>query len=146
MQKAHERLMDIIASILAYFVCMTGIITGLVLSFAVFFSDLSQPSVMPAQPTAITVRSNPRMIAAVPTVADSKQTNLRIKTPTNAQDNGHVSAAKTDTPPQAVVAIDARQKPLFSKSQMRRLAERRARHMAYREGSGFETRFLHYDD
>ena len=45
------------------------------------------------------------------------------------------------------VAIDARQKPLTSNAQLRRLADQeRAKRLAYRERSSFETRFLHYDD
>ena len=56
-------------------------------------------------------------------------------------------AAKAASEPRIDVAIDARQKPLLSNAQLRRLADQeRAKRLAYRERSSFETRFLHYDD
>jgi len=140
--------MDIIASIFAYLVCMTGIVTGLVLSLVVFFSDPNSQSAMPGQLAAMAAMPSAGKTpgkTVVGRIANNKQTDAQLQL--KVQANAHVPpAAKADTP-QAAIAIDARQKQLFSKSQRRRLAERaRARHLAYRDRSSFETRFLHYDD
>jgi hypothetical protein len=57
------------------------------------------------------------------------------------------AAAQPKPVPPPTIAIDVRQKPLFSQAHLRRLVEReRARQLAYRERSSFETRFLHFDD
>ena len=139
--------MDIVGSILAYLVCVPGIVIGLVLSFVIFFSDPGQNSVVPDQPTVLAAKSNVRKITAVSPLTNSKKLDSQLKAPKSAQTNGFVVAAKTDTPRQTMGAIDARMKSVFSKSRMRRLAERAgARHWAYREDSSFRLRFLHYDD
>ena len=65
---------------------------------------------------------------------------------TGRQAPGAGAATAASVPP-VDIAVDARQQPLMSNAQLRRLADKeRARRLAYREGSSFETRFLHYDD
>ncbi len=132
--------MDILASVLAYLVCVTGVVTGLVMSFMVLLSVAGLQSLLPQQSVAMltkpamveTARSSP-----VTTIAKIKQTNNRV---------GAAAAAAESASP-VTVAADARQKSLFSQARLRRLAEKeRARHLALRERSSFETRFLRYDD
>lgn len=131
--------MDIIASILAYLVSMTGIVTGLVLSFVVFFSTPGQQGGAASDTVAV---------AAMPSSSKAAKA-FPVKTiATSRRINAHgPSAATADAAPRAAVALDARQKPLLSRNQVRRLAEKeRARHLAFRERASFESRFLHYDD
>ena len=132
--------MDILASMLAYLVCVTGIVTGLVMSFVVFFSTPAQQSTAPEPAVAMLARpSHVNKATALPvkTIAKSDQTDK--------QDASGAAPANAVAP--MTIAIDARQKPPLSQARLRRLAERqRAKHLAYRERSSFETRFLHYDD
>ena len=62
--------MDIVASILAYLVCVPGIVIVLVLSFAIFFSDPGQNSMMPDRPT-VAVKSNVRKIVTASSITNS---------------------------------------------------------------------------
>lgn len=58
-----------------------------------------------------------------------------------------IARARTVIAPQPAVAADAQQKPFLTAHRMRQLAERqRERHVAFRERSSFEARFLGYDD
>jgi hypothetical protein len=132
--------MDILASMLAYLACVTGIVAGLAVSFVVFFSTPGEFSAPPPQAIAMaatlrpieTARASPVETIAKPEPAD--------------QQNAAVAAEAKAVPPPAI-ALDARQKPLFSQAHLRRLAEKeRERQLAYRERPSFETRFLHYDD
>ncbi len=132
--------MDILASMFAYLVCVTGIVTGLVMSFVVFFSTPD-----PQSPTT------GRVIAMLAKSSSIQTTRTSAETPTATieQRDEHVAsgAAKAEAMPPMAIAIVARQKPLFSKIHLGRLAAKeRARHLAYRERSSFETRFLGYDD
>ncbi len=132
--------MDILASILAYLVCVTGIVTGLVMSFVVFFSAPVQQWTVPGQAIAMLAKPSP-----VQTIGASV-----VKPMTGVEPRDRIAAsraAKADAIPPTTIAIDVRQKPLISQSHFRRLAAKeRARQLAYRERSSFETRFLHYDD
>jgi len=133
--------MDIIASMLAYVVCMTGLVTGLVMSFVVFFSAPGQQAPAPARAAVMTrpgsAPINKLALKEFPVtpVGSSHQAKERQRPASDAAAAG------------AAVAPDAQQKPLSSQSRLRRLAEKeRARQLAYRERSSFEARFLHYDD
>ncbi len=129
--------MDILAAIFAYLVCIAGIVTGLAMSFVVFFSA---PAEFSAPTHAIAMVARPghdtaARVSPAKTVAKVSGPNKPIAAAT---------ATPTAVPP---VAIDARQKPLFSQAHLHRLAEKeRARQLAYRERSSFESRFLHFDD
>jgi hypothetical protein len=75
-----------------------------------------------------------------PKSASSAKTIVKI-----SRSDGQMAAAMPAA--DAPVAVDARQKPLFTQAHFRRLAEKeRAKQLAYRERSSFETRFLHFDD
>ena len=133
--------MDILAAMFAYLVCIAGIVTGLTMSFVVFFSPPGAFSAPPGQAIAMLGRPSPTgPTAAAPlppvkTVANASGSNPRVAA---------AIATPTVVPP---IAADARQKPLFSEAHSRRLAQKeRARQLAYREHSSFETRFLHFDD
>ena len=135
--------MDILASIFAYLVCMTGLVTGLVMSFVVLFAAPNSPSPWLQQASAkvakpgivITAKASP-----VRTIANIKQHNV-----TSTGATAEIAPAKAIAP--TSIAADARQKPLLSPTHLRRLTERaRAKRFAFRERSSFETRFLHFDD
>jgi|GEM_PF-4426170 len=132
--------MDILAAMFAYLVCITGIVTGLVMSAVVFFSAPGQFSAPPAQAIAMAARPNPVGSSRASPVATTAKLNRTGKQIASA-------GVKAKAVPPRTIAIDVRQKPLFSQAHLRRLAEKeRARQLAYRERSSFETRFLHYDD
>ena len=137
--------MDILAAMFAYLVCIAGLVTGLVMSFVVFFAA---PGAFSAPPTdAIAMVAGPNLSPnqpspnhGSPSSASSAQTIAKI-----GRSDGQMAAAMPAA--DAPVAIDARQKPLFTQAHFRRLAEKeRAKQLAYRERSSFETRFLHFDD
>jgi hypothetical protein len=128
----------------AYLVCTTGIVTGLVMSFVVFFSAPGTFSAAHTETIAMVARPNLSPSQSPnhgpPAPAASVKTIAKI-----SRSDGQFAAAvpAADSP----VAIDARQKPLFTPAHFRRLAEKeRAKQLAYRERSSFETRFLHFDD
>ncbi len=132
--------MDILASMFAYLVCVTGIVIGLVMSFVAVFAAPNQQAPMPQHAVAMAAKPSP-----VNTTAASAATTIAAIDQTSK--HAVSVAVKAETIPPTTIAIDARQKPLFSPKAMRRLAEReRSRHLAYRERSSFETRFLGYDD
>jgi hypothetical protein len=135
----HGLSMDILASIFAYMVCMAGLLTGLIMSFVVFFSTPSQQVEAPTR--AIAMIATPSSSTAVKQSADKE---FQVKTVAKQTDARGGVAAADAAAVQVALAADAQQKPLLSPNRMRRLE--RARHLAYRERSSFETRFLHYDD
>lgn len=132
--------MDILAAMFAYLACLAGIVAGLVTSFVVFFSPPGEFSSAPAT-NAIAMVAGPSRATAAPI----SSVRAVAKTATKLDgSNKQFAAAKLAILP---VASDAQQKPLFSQAHSRRLAEKaRARQLAYREHSSFESRFLHFDD
>jgi hypothetical protein len=133
--------MDILAAMLAYLVCITGLVAGLAMSFVVFFSAPGQFSPPPAQ--AITMAAAQRSVQTaltsppVETVARAEAAEKQIT----------AAAAEAKAIPPPAIALDARQKPPVSQTHLRRLVEKeRERQLAYRERPSFESRFLHYDD
>jgi len=138
--------MDILAAMFAYLVCIAGLVTGLVMSFVVFFAAPGAFSAPPTDAIAMVARPNlgPTLSsnhgASAP--ASSVKTIAKISRP-----NGQLAASNATPAAVSPVASDARQKPLISQAHLRRLAENiRAKQLAYRERSSFETRFLHFDD
>ncbi len=118
---------------------MTGLVTGLVMSFVVFFFTPNSSLPLPQQAAAMLARQSVvgTRISPVQTVAVIEQGN---------DDIGAAGAAAKAVAPMRIAA-DARQKPLFSRAHGRRRAEKeRVKHLAFRESSSFEVRFLHYDD
>jgi hypothetical protein len=130
--------MDIIASILAYVVCMTGLVTGLAMSFVVFFSA---PGGQPGTPTqAVAMAAEPSASNTAKDLPAEKVSPIVKILPAKTE-------ARAWTVPPAAVALDAQQKPLLTPHRMRQLTDRaRERHLAFREQSSFEKRFLGYDD
>ncbi|MFZ0524098.1 MAG: hypothetical protein WA776_10065 [Xanthobacteraceae bacterium] len=131
--------MDILAAMFAYIGCLAGIVAGLVMSFVVFFSAPGEFSRPPAQAIAMVARQ-PSQAAAAPVSA--------VKTVAKADRSSKQIAAASATPAAVPpVAFDAQQKPLISQAHLHRIAQKqRARQLAYREHSSFESRFLHFDD
>ena len=134
--------MDILAAMFAYLVCIAGLVTGLVMSFVVFFSapgDILGAADRRHSDGGKTEQPEPANTALRHPLRQPR------RSPRSADPTGRSLPRRTaaDSP----VAIDARQKPLFSQAHFRRLAEKeRAKQLAYRERSSFETRFLHFDD
>lgn len=126
--------MDIIASILAYLVSITGIFAAMAIAFIIYFVPPDQQ--MPEANGAATAQ--PRLVdMATPSeIKGIKKTDLRAE-----------SRAERAKPVPPVVALDAQQKPQTSPAQLRRLAEKdRAKRLAERANTDFETRFLHFED
>jgi hypothetical protein len=138
--------MDILAAMFAYLVCIAGLVTGLVMSFVVFFSAPGEFSAPPTNAIAMvagpSLRPSQSPQHGLPAAASSVKTIAKI-----SRSDGQIAAASAKPAAAAPIAGDARQKPLFSQAHLRRLAEKeRAKQLAYRERSSFETRFLHFDD
>jgi hypothetical protein len=127
--------MDILAAMLAYVVSIAGIIAALAISFVVYFSAADQQPPMPANVVAAT--KQPLFDMAAPAeIRGLKQTDLRA-----------ASKAEQAKPSLPAVALDAQQKPQTSRAQLRLLVDKdRAKRLASRANTDFETRFLHYDD
>lgn len=116
--------MDILAAMFAYLVCVAGVVTGLAMSFIVFFS--APHALMPQH--AVALAEKPGIVKVASAVAAAP-------------------APVAKAAPSPAVAADARQKPSVSSRRSRRMADKqRTRHLAYRERSSFESRFLHFDD
>ena len=140
-------LMDILASILAYLGCVTGIVGALALSFFLFFAAPDQ-STMPIHTAAIAAKT-----ATVAEVAPASKNEPAIK---NEQaitsDVAKTDVAKSDianaeTAPPTPVVVSSRQKRQQLAAHLRRLAqEERARRWAYQQDPDFEARFLGYAD
>jgi len=144
--------MDILAAMFAYLVCVTGLVAGLAMSFVIFFSAPGQFASAPTQAIVMAARSNQGDAAKILPANKISPVNKVSPLKTIArigESDGQIAAAAAKSKPvrPPTIAIDARQKPLFSHAVSRRLAEReRAKQLAYRERSSFETRFLHFDD
>jgi len=126
---------------LGYLVCVAGLVTGLAMSFMAVFAAPAQQAPLPRHAVAMVGKPGPVVTTAAAAVATA------IAATGQTGRHAVAIAARAATIPPPPIAIDARQKPLLSRTTMRRLAEReRAKHLAYRERSSFEMRFLHYDD
>jgi hypothetical protein len=129
--------MDIIASVLAYLISLTGIIAAMAIAFIVYFGP---PAQLASSPSDVNVA-----VTAKPPLFDMA-TSAEIKGIKKADLRAESKAEKAQqTPP--VVALDAQQKPPTSPAQLRKLAEKdRAKRLAERANTDFETRFLHFED
>ncbi len=127
--------MDILAAMLAYLGCVTGMVGALVISFYLYF-------VAPPQLTA------PAQTAAVAATADVIRTGASHSAAvTHVQPVTTIAQRAVDAATVAPIAADARQKGQLSRAELRRLAqEQRARRWAYQQDSSFESRFLSYAD
>jgi hypothetical protein len=125
--------MDIIASILAYLISLTGIVAAMAIAFVIYFAP---PSLRPD--ASDTAAAQPRLV--------DMATPSEIKG-IDKTDLGAESKAEKAQQAQPAVALDAQQKPPISRTELRRLAEKdRAKRLAERANTDFETRFLHFED
>src|SRR5580693_8151736 len=110
--------MDILAAMFAYLVCIAGLVTGLVMSFVVFFAA---PGAFSAPPTdAIAMVAGPNLS---PNQSPNHGSPSSAKTIAKiSRSDGQMAAAMPAA--DAPVAVDARQKPLFTQAHFRRLAEK----------------------
>jgi hypothetical protein len=138
--------MDIIASMLAYLGCVTGILGALAISFFVVFSSPDQPA-MPISTVATTAKPS---VAKAATVAAA--TGKPAPKIAQADSSPASSDPKRETVPQAATgrtasAVNVRQKTQSWAAQVRRQEqEQRARRWAYQQNPDFEARFLGYAD
>ncbi|MFZ0423596.1 MAG: hypothetical protein WAL80_12025 [Xanthobacteraceae bacterium] len=127
--------MDILAAMLAYLGCVTGIVGALAISFYVYIAPPGQTAAG-MQTAAVAVKANDGKTGAPKSTA---LTHLKPIT-TIAQRTQDAAAA-------VPVAADVRQKGQLSHAALRRLAqEQRAKRWAYQQDSSFESRFLSYAD
>ena len=141
-------LMDILASILAYLGCVTGIVGALALSFFLFFAAPDQ-STMPIHAAAIAAKPIAAKTATVAEVAPASKNEPAIKNEQAiASDVAKTDdVAQAETAPPTPVVVSSRQKRQQLAAHLRRLAqEERARRWAYQQDPDFEARFLGYAD
>jgi hypothetical protein len=128
--------MDIIASLLAYLGCVTGIVGALAISFFVAFSPPRLE--VPAHHAMVTATSRPPVVSTVAAAAAEAK-------PTSAAVQRDEKLAQHETAPRP--APDIRQKARMPRAEARRLVqEERARRWAYQQDSNFDSRFLGYAD
>jgi len=129
--------MDIIAAMLGYLTCVTGIIGALAISAFIVF----------ATPDRTAVPQHALVLAAKTSAAKPAATVAENPAPVAARVIGHQTPPRSTVVAQSGVAKDARQKPRLSAAQLRQmLQEERARRWAYQQDPGFEARFLGYVD
>jgi hypothetical protein len=129
--------MDILASMLAYLTCVTGIVGALGLSAFLFFAAPNQPA-MPLQGvTKISAANSNADGSAVALQAPPARTASRVVTPERLPPPTAAASTKA--------VAEARQAQL-SAAQLRRLVqEERAKRWAYQDPD-FESRFMSYAD
>jgi hypothetical protein len=128
--------MDILASMLAYLGCVTGIVGALAISFFVFFVGPDQP---PIAQHAMTMASRATAKPSEPKIV-SKTGPIEVNAPP--------SAAAVAMAAPAADAARLRPKTQLGRTQvLRRLVqEERARRLAYQQDPDFDSRFLGYAD
>jgi len=144
--------MDILASILAYLTCVTGIIGAFVVSFFVVFSTPEQAAI-PRHSAAITsvnlLKTATLTEAKKPAAKDGRADKPAVNYVANTQkrEAAPQQTAAAQTASQKLAVIDARQKTKISRAQWRQIVQQeRTRRLAYQQSSSFETRFLGYAD
>jgi len=129
--------MDILASILAYLGCVTGIATAMAMSCAILLSTPDQP--VSSKP-AIAMVAKPSMPKTA-TTAKPQATGAEMAA--RVPPHGPAATVVAQTPRSA----DDRQKPQMTRANLRRMVQvERARRWAFQQDQGFETRFLSYAD
>jgi hypothetical protein len=154
--------MDIVAAMLAYLTCVTGIVGALAISTYVYLVA-PQPAAAPLQTATLavqiddgkisTTKANQNKIGGVTTRATRTATAAERKPLTtiahstdDALARNNVLARNNALAPKPV-ALDARQKGQLSRAELRRLAqEQRAKRWAYQQDDSFEARFMSYAD
>jgi hypothetical protein len=135
--------MDILAAMLAYLGCVTGIVAALAICFVVYFSPIHHAA---ATKHIAAAHSN---ALSVTTIAQAKAASM------TDQHDASVAAAKTDKLDPAVqpasagpAPVSIRRKTQLSRTQYyrRQVQEERARRWAYQQDPDFEARFLGYAD
>jgi hypothetical protein len=123
--------MDILASILAYLGCVTGIVGALAISSFVFFSAPSH-----------------QIIANSTLTTAAKPAALKTADAAEAKSASASHVAKVEFVPAPKIAADTRPVAHISPApQTRRLVrEERARRFAYQQDPTFEARFLSHAD
>jgi hypothetical protein len=144
--------MDIIASMLAYLGCVTGILGALAISAFVVFSPPHQPAT-PAHTLAMTAKPSVAK-ATLMTAAAAKPAPGIMQADSIVQADDHAASLgpKLAPVPQTTVgrtasAAGVRKKTQLAAAALRRQAqEQRAKRWAYQQDADFGTRFLGYTD
>ena len=138
--------MDILASMLAYLGCVTGIVGALAMSFYLFFAA-PNPALTQTHTFAMATKSDLLRTAIAPhakPVANIARADTHVASRVASQDASNVST--TDASPATVAPV--RKKTQLARAQLSRrlVQEDRARRWAYQQDPSFETRFLGYAD
>jgi len=135
--------MDILASMLAYLGCVTGMVGALALSFYLFFAAPNQA--LPAHSFAVAAKSDRlRTSSAAQTKPDANVAHADTHVVSRVASQDASNVATTDASPATAAPKKAQ---LARASLLRRLVqEDRARRWAYQQDPSIETRFLGYAD
>jgi hypothetical protein len=132
--------MDIIASMLAYLGCVTGIVGALVVSFYVYFGAPGETAA-PMQTAAVVTKVGSTNTSAIMSAAPKTTAAAELKPVTT------IAQGADNGAPLRPFGIETRQKGQLSRAQLRRLAqEERAKRWAYQQEPDFESRFMSYAD
>jgi hypothetical protein len=125
--------MDILASMVAYLACVTGIVAALVMSFAVVFAAPERPT---AERYAVTHAAQSRALQRSAAVSAKP---IVKSAPPLTPPHGEMAAQPRS------LASDRQQAQQVKAQNARRLIEEdRAKRWAYRQDPDFESRFLSY--
>jgi len=147
--------MDILASMLAYLGCVTGIVGALAMSFYLFFAA-PNPALTPTHSIAMAAKSDMLKSDMLRTaiaphakpVASIARADTYVASRVASQVASQVASNISTTDASPATAAPVRKKTQFARAQLlRRLVqEDRARRWAYQQDPSFETRFLGYAD
>jgi hypothetical protein len=136
--------MDILASILAYLGCITGIIGALAVSL---FLVLAPPHARTAAPAPTAVLAAQASNEATSTISSNTITANTAPTPKADPVATVAQGANTATSEKRTAGAPPKTKTRLSRAQQRRIVqEERARRWAYQQDDDFETRFMSYAD
>ena len=142
--------MDIIAAMLTYLTCVTGIVGALAISFYVFLVA-PQPAARPSQAVAIVANADGDKISPIKANAINtggiKTGATRTAVAAEHKPVTTIAQITDNAGTPKPIALGAGPKGPLSHAELRRLAqEQRARHWAYQQDESFEARFLSYAD
>jgi hypothetical protein len=135
--------MDIVASILAYLGCITGLIGALAVSLFLVLAPHARTAA-PAQTAILAVQVDDNATGAI--AANTPAPNMTPAPKANpvAAIAPRVNTATAET---LTAGTPPKKKTRLSHAQQRRMVqEERARRWAYRQDDDFETRFMSYAD
>jgi hypothetical protein len=143
--------MDILAAMLTYLTCVTGIVGALCLSAFLFFSTANQPAVPSQSVAKISAANLGAVKPAEAKMADAETVVAPLTTPALGASRTTRSARSSRTAGRVTAIAAARaiaeaKQSQLSAAQLRRLVqEERAKRWAYKDPD-FESRFMSFAD